>query len=212
MTAHQKHSLTSLLAIPTAPSRSHVSIRDWLNEVKTLVEIVAIILAGVWAYNRFIWMESSALEVRADSGSEISWSDHTNDTCIASFEAHIENIGITSFDITKVAVRGWLFEAREQGDEIATYLRMEDLQINGELFFNEEYTDTYLSYDNTKIPFLARYPPGARFFHTFQWRMNHTPGKWVLFRLDFHTKDGTIEKQWYTGRWSQLCAPPNSTT
>lgn len=86
------------------PSESTVK---WAELAKTLAEIAAILVAGWWAYTRFLAGEAPSLEERGSTESTLEWVEG-DQRCTAFFGVAVKNIGKRAFDIDQTTVRVWL--------------------------------------------------------------------------------------------------------
>lgn len=185
------------------------STKIWSETLKNVVQVIAIIVAGYWTYHTFIQKESPALEPRASPSSSLDWNSvgRATDECEAVFRVDIENNGTASFDISKVQVRGWMFDRIKQTDKAATYLELTEVQGKEQPFFDKTYSYSATAKDaNVSFPFVGHYPPGGKFGHSFVWIVSRVPIKWVFFRADFYTKRDESQPKWYTGQWGMVCA------
>lgn len=95
-------------------SKSHQTAFDKtksiLELIKYLVEILAILIAGAWAYSKYIKIEKH-LEVRNSSTGYLLWSKMpTKEICMASLGITIKNIGTLPFEVKKVEIESWLID------------------------------------------------------------------------------------------------------
>jgi hypothetical protein len=81
-----------------------------LEVIKYAVEILAILIAGAWAYSKYIKIEKP-LEVRNSSTGYLLWSKMpTKEICMASLGVTIKNIGTLPFEVKKVEIESWLID------------------------------------------------------------------------------------------------------
>ncbi|MBF5038437.1 hypothetical protein INP77_02910 [Methylophilus sp. 13] len=92
-------------------SKSHESTfskaKSFLEVIKYLVEILAILIAGAWAYSKYVKIEKP-LEIRTASTGFLNWSKlPTKEICLASLGVTIRNIGTLPFEVNKVVIESW---------------------------------------------------------------------------------------------------------
>lgn len=82
-------------------------VKGYLELVKYIVEIAAIIVAGLWAYSKYIEIEKP-MELRTYSLSDLEWYSTPNkNNCMGRLGITIKNIGTKPFHIDKVVVQAW---------------------------------------------------------------------------------------------------------
>lgn len=170
----------------------------WLNKAKTLLEILAILIAGWWAYTRFIQGEAPSLATRGDIQGNLTWSSHSKDTCQGDFEVEFKNIGKTPIIISKVRLSAWSFD-EPVGSANDRVRFIEPLKIQRERLFEQEAND-YMAF---------RYGPDERVKHGFGFIVNRTPGKRILFMADVwgHEEGGEQgpDPTWIQYNWDWFC-------
>lgn len=78
-----------------------------LEVIKYIVEIFAILIAGAWAYSKYIKIEKP-LEIRTASTGYLNWGKlPTKDMCLANLGVTIKNIGNLPFEVNKVVIESW---------------------------------------------------------------------------------------------------------
>lgn len=186
--------------------------KDISEVIKNWVQIVAVIGGGIWAYYTFGQKEAPSLEPRADVNSSMSWQDASSDsTCRALFKVIFHNTGNSSFDISKVVLKGWLFDEIHDNGNAATFLDIDSIQNSGNNFFNKTYKAKEFPNSYSGInPFIIHYPPDASYNHTFEWEVKDMKEKWICFKIEFFI-DGEINRpKWVTSSWDNVCLFRNS--
>lgn len=85
--------------------------KDVLEIVRTIVEIVALIVAGIWAYSKYLDIEKPLLALRLKSNSDLGWyQTRQPDSCLARFGVVFKNIGTTPIQIDRVTIRAWIID------------------------------------------------------------------------------------------------------
>jgi hypothetical protein len=111
----------------------------WSNTdtLKKWVEILALIVAAYWTYNRFIRVEAPSLERRPRIYGELSVNLHSNATptyCEVTYIVTIKNQGLTSFDVEAIHIQAWRNELPKPAPN-GTFLDMKELE-KGYRFIN----------------------------------------------------------------------------
>src|SRR3954468_21659186 len=65
----------------------------WVERVKAILEILAILIAGAWAFTLYWNYESPSNVMRADLEGKLSWAGRSKDVCEADYEVAFKNIG-----------------------------------------------------------------------------------------------------------------------
>jgi hypothetical protein len=77
-------------------------IKDRAEIAKNIVEIIAICVAGAWAFYTFGLKDKPSLEHRTKVDSELVWNAAgVTGSCDASLNVSFENIGTTAFDVSR---------------------------------------------------------------------------------------------------------------
>jgi hypothetical protein len=181
--------------------------KEWVEIAKNIVEIIAILSAGIWAYYTFVLKDAPGLEKRVKTESELIWNDvRGTETCEAENKVAFENIGSVAFDISKVRVRGWIFSTITLEDkEIAKYLDVNAILAKETPFFERTFENKEGAFPMGWAPFLGHYPPGATWKHSFQFVMKPVLNNWVLFLVEIYEKGNDEEPLDATYQWELIC-------
>jgi hypothetical protein len=171
----------------------------WVSVIKQGVEVLAILVAGWWAYTRFIQTEVPAQRRNFVTEQKIEWaaSPHPS-ACYAILSVSFQNISKAEVRIEKVIQRAWLLPLPSLDDPIA-YVDPEQLD-------NAPATDS-ISYADG--PFVQDYPPQARAFYDLVWTIRRTPGI-ALFRVDLFVDSADREPTDWIYEWDEICGDDNS--
>jgi hypothetical protein len=174
-----------------------------LSTLKTLVEIVAIVLAGFWAYSRFVKVEEPSLATNLRFGVDL-----LRDTtaagphCVMLARAGVENASRARVRITGVTQSVWVVpDSVLWRGEPASYVDLER--------FTAEHADSVRGRKafSEGGPLAYEYAPGASASYDIPWllpRMDSTTT--VLTRLDFAIAGSPDGDFYYT--WGKPCAFP----
>jgi|GEM_PF-2185906 hypothetical protein len=81
--------------------------KAFLEIIKYTVEILAILIAGAWAYSKYITIEKP-LEIRTASTGFLNWGRlPAKELCLANLGVTIKNIGNLPFEVNKVVIESW---------------------------------------------------------------------------------------------------------
>jgi hypothetical protein len=96
------------------------TLKNVLEIVRIIVEVVALIVAGMWAYSKFVEAERPSLEVRGHVQSDLKWFPALDpDHCLGQFGVTLRNIGKISFDVDTVRLRIWIVTFPAANTEVA---------------------------------------------------------------------------------------------
>ena len=167
--------------------------------IKNVVEVLALIVAGLWAYAQFQETESPSLELRSFSESRLSWFGVANPKyCGGQFGVSIRNIGKKSFEIKSAILRVWLVDQHSFDQEIS-YINPKDFRTE-KPFFEKQFSDV------DELALLTHFPPGgeAAFDFTFNFSPDKRNKRIALFSF-FGSGSGLEIHQ---SRWGYLCDIP----
>ena len=90
----------------------------FIDTTSKIFQIVALFVAGIWAWSVFQMTVKPSLESKFSVSSELHWAvvEGTKDVCQASFQVKVKNAGKTPFEIAdKATVRVWLIDLKKNG-------------------------------------------------------------------------------------------------
>jgi hypothetical protein len=181
--------------------------KERVEIVKAIVEIVAIVLAGMWAYYTFGLKDAPALEKRIKLESELAWNGAKGtETCEAEHKVNFENIGSVPIDIAKIRIRAWLFPSIAlKRNEQARYLDVNSVLAHTFPFFSKEYDGSNKTASVLWAPLLDHYPPGTAWKQSFQFVMKRVPDTWALYLVDIYEKGHEDKPFDSTYQWGPVC-------
>lgn len=164
--------------------------------LKNIVEVIAIIAAGVWAYTKFVETEQPSLEFRGHVKSELTWI-HPSDPsyCIAQLKVALKNIGKKDFDVTSVKLRVWLTPLPSLTSEMVEYVDPTRFQ-EGAPILEREMKSSGL---------LGHYGPEVESNYDYVFMVRRQP-RLAAVRLDIQATGGVITES----RWDDLCGIPRT--
>ena len=175
----------------------------WSQTINNYAQVIALIIAGIWAYSVFIQKEAPSLEPRASTDSTLTWTRVRNsEDCEAQFWVHLANVGAVSFDVNQVTIKGWRFK-RQASTEFATYLDLDTVQLEENRVISETYpAGNGKSEEKTRLFMIGHYPPSQEYSNTLSWIIHSDPEYWVLFHAQFYGNKGKYS--WITYQWSAV--------
>lgn len=194
-----------LLWILYKTSVNWIRYKEKVEVLKNIVEVIAIIFAAVWTFYIFGLKDKPGLEFRANIASELIWNEVSGtEICEAEFKVIFQNIGVTTFNISKVYVYGWEFpEIMLESTEFFKYLDVNIIRREVPTFFDKTYDNRSIQEDISWVPFIGDYSPGATWQHSFQFVIKRLPKTWVLFMLRVFDNNDILKDQTY--QWELIC-------
>ncbi len=171
-------------------------VKEWIGLVRGILEILAILVAGAWAYSRYVEADMPQLQPRMSATSYLSWyKGYTKNTCLASFSVHLKNIGKTPVSVTGARLRVWLADDKDDGT--AEYLDPNSLTASSPIF------DKQLTAKRDSA-LISNYPLEIELQEDFTFKLKRAESRIALFSFSAETTGGTVEES----RWSYLCDLP----
>jgi len=155
----------------------------WANtdNITKWIQIVALIVAGYWAYTRFFRTEAPSLETAASL--ELDVNEHqVGDSCRVTISVGIINKGRSSFDVGRVQIRGWHSGAPQAAVASPVYFDLNKMEQGTKVLDADPPSDLFLN---------QHYPPGRQGHQTFDWEFKRLDGL-NLFRVDAYDRRGTL--------------------
>src|ERR1700676_190087 len=91
------------------------AVAKWTSGLVNVAQTIAIVIAGIWTYQKFIKMETPSLQPRPAIITELHWSPSGQlDSCRANFVVTVRNDGKTLFTVENVLVRIWDFKLPQE--------------------------------------------------------------------------------------------------
>jgi hypothetical protein len=97
-----------------APETTRKDFHVWVDTLNKLIQIVALFVAGFWAWKVFQQTVVPSLEPKFPVDTAIHWAKVPGtDACQARFEVVVKNDGQVAFDIQSVKVTGWTVDLKK---------------------------------------------------------------------------------------------------
>jgi hypothetical protein len=164
--------------------------------VKTIVEIIAIFVAGWWAYTRFIQEDTPSLVQRADMEGNVSWYENSKDDCEGVYNIEFQNIGKVPIEVARARVSAWSLTENES--EPAKEVKLLDpLSMRLQPAILEKETDRI----------EGTYAPGEKRKNAFSFIVSRSLERRVLFKIDLWRAEDAqqADPYWYSYNWSWPC-------
>ncbi|HLY24385.1 MAG TPA: hypothetical protein VKT83_18110 [bacterium] len=151
-------------------------IARWTEVAKAIVQIIAIIIGGIWTYNKFIRTEAPSLEQFHVSQAQLKW--HVlpqKDMCAASVAVTLLNGGTTPVDVNSLQARVWEF-VWPQSDK--AFLDLNQVEATSPVF------NRTFSANVAESALLGHYRLNSPHTDTFTWIFKKLKNRLLVFRLD----------------------------
>jgi hypothetical protein len=168
----------------------------WLERVKKVMEIFAIIIAGLWALKLYSETDVPAKEKRPSIQSELKWTAKFRESCLAEYTVTFKNVGRSSIDLGRPTLKVWM-ASQPTLDGDVEYLDPHKL-MSGSPQFRQELTDK---------EFADHYPPDVGDTVTMTTIVKRNPGQILMFAIDFPQRDQK-EPSFLDYRWGYACDEP----
>jgi hypothetical protein len=84
-------------------------IKPWVELLRDVVQVLALLFAAWWAYDKFWKTEGAGLRERMKVEMSLDWTSAPEPThCIGSFQVTLQNIGKSDIDFKSSRLRVWL--------------------------------------------------------------------------------------------------------
>ncbi|MEI6946715.1 hypothetical protein V9K67_05890 [Paraflavisolibacter sp. H34] len=181
--------------------------KEWSEIVKNYVQVLAVIIAGVWAYNLFLKKEAPGLESVVNLNTVLNKYPTINkDANNFTFYVEFKNNGISAVDISKVKIAVWKFKLDLKNVSKPTYINIEEIEKSGTSIFEKEYPNKD-SRKNVDIlyPFVQHYSPGSSYSHNYQWIIpKGEDDESVCFKIQVYKNFNDKKPTWQSYSWSTL--------
>jgi hypothetical protein len=196
--------------------------KDNFERVKIIVEILAVLIGGWWAYDNFTKVTEPTLASRVKAESTLKWAKSTEPNYVnAEFYVTLENMGTSRFSIEKARLRGWIFaDSCPSPKEVIKYR-----DVNGIISGNcPIFCKTFIKPctkgkeendpdDNlVRPPFLGEYVENSVWSDNFEFTMKRNPTQHVLFLMEFYTNKNDKTPFEWTYHWTYIGGEDSSTT
>lgn len=171
----------------------------WTNtdSLTKWAQILALIVAGYWAYTRYVRVDKPSLE---PTGSvELNVEQYGEDACRVRIEITIKNIGHTSFDIDTLHIDGWRSETGHPTDEKPFYFSLNNMK-EGQQVLNETPNDLILN---------QHFPAGSSANQDFTFEFKQLKG---LYMIEADAYDKHDDLHFGGTKWAEWSCPAQPST
>jgi len=173
--------------------------RNWSEVLKNYCQVAAVLVAGWWTYHLFVKKEAPGLEARGSASSEIKWQSISgSDDKEVDLQLVLQNTGMTSFNVSKIRVRGWEFDMARREEKI-TFFDVDTIKTEPPFF-----DKTYELDPSSSIPFPSHYPPGGSNYNSFSWVLKPDCTKRLYFVAEVY-QGGKKTPNWSAASWGHEC-------
>ena len=169
-----------------------------VERAKMVLEILAIIIAGLWAITLYLNYDAPSNVTRADLQGDLKWYPRSKEVCEAEYEVEFKNIGRIPIDIGRVQLSVFPMDRLDHLPEGKKVGLIDPMQaISGPPFIQAP-TDRM----------NAMYSPDERDVEGFSFIVKRAPGTLILFQVEVWKKeDGAVSnaKPWRDFRWDWVC-------
>jgi hypothetical protein len=175
---------------------------DALASLKTIVEISAVLVAGIWTYDHFLRFDEPSLKTSFRFKAELERDPIlTSPNCLLIVKANAENFGKTDFSIKRVTQRIWQVSDGDLWTTAPGAARFIDLES-----LTKEDPAKRPMLANPKVsepdgPLAYRYVPGASASYDFPWALHETSDT-IVVRFDFDIDDDQSD---FFFTWGKPC-------
>jgi hypothetical protein len=177
----------------------------WVERVKAILEILAILIAAGWAFTLYWNYDSPSNVMRADLEGKLSWAGRSKDVCEADYEVTFKNIGRVSIDIGRVRLSAFSMSGLDDLPETVDLKLIDPSKSISGLPLIQEETDRM----------NGPYAPDERDVETFSFIVKRSRGREMLFMAEVWKKEdvanSNAEPSWRDFQWDWVCGE-NPTT
>jgi hypothetical protein len=168
---------------------------EWLERLKTALEIVAIIGASIWAYTRYVADEAPSFATRIDLHGRLEWNGFTPERCLAEYEIELQNLSLRPLDVSRTRFSVWKLET-------AAFAKSDRVALLDPIALAQG--PPVLDQDSDK--FNGRYQAEERSAEAFSFIIPRSLGQYALFKAEFwEINNRTAEPDWVDYRWDLVC-------
>jgi hypothetical protein len=181
--------------------------KDWSEITKNYVQVLAIIIAGIWTYVIFFKKDAPSLESIVNLSSNLRKQNTLNANVNEfTFDVTFKNNGISAIDIRKVRISVWKFNLDIKSISALTYIDMEQIQEDGNRIFEKEYPGKHTDRSADMIyPFLGHFSPQEPYHHAYQWFIpKGADDESVCFKIELYKDFSDKKPAWQALSWEKL--------
>jgi hypothetical protein len=181
------------------------TVGEVVDIIKNVAEIVAIVVAGTWAFWMYVLKDRPALQPKANADVDIKWASLSS-RCIASATLSLENTGNSAIVIRPPTAKAFIVSSSAFPDADAAPLDWPAM-----LRSTKGVVPLPGIAPAAMNAFARRYEPGQSHWDTFEWVLhrpkNATDEAWLYVSLVATDKSG---KEFSYSKWTQVCGGQSS--
>ncbi len=177
-----------------APVIARTGFERKLAIAKDIVQILAIVAAGIFAFFKFVVFDEPSLKKNISVSGDLGWLKRP-DYCVAALNIEVKNISRSNVEVQEIRGRAWLVDEPSADQKGIGYYDIRSV-VNGK---DPEATITY-----DDGPLVQPYSPSQSSHHTFEWIVKPQAKKNVLFLIEAFGSDKTssLDHQY---QWDLVC-------
>jgi hypothetical protein len=161
---------------------------DWVwkntDQLTKWLQIVALGVAGFWAYTRFFASEAPSLERLANVRGDLHAQQSViPGTCMLTYRVTIGNLGIVSFDVATVRIKAWSFDLRQVLLKTPAYVDLKEIEGKTEAVVDKLFTSGFIE---------GHYTPKTAHDETFSWVFAASTPATYLFSAEASDRNGGL--------------------
>jgi hypothetical protein len=177
-----------------APFIAKTGFERTLAVTKDIVQILAILAAGIFAFFKFVVFDEPSLKKNINVSGELGWLKRP-EYCVAVLNIEVKNISKSNVEVKEVRGRAWLVDEPSPGQKDLSHYDIRSMTNDNNAL--DPFTDT-------DGPLVQVYSPGQAFHHTFEWVVKRQANKNVLFAIKaFGPDEEKLLDQQY--QWDVIC-------
>jgi hypothetical protein len=177
-----------------APVSAKTGFERMLAITKDVVQILAIVAAGTFAFFKFVIFDEPSLKKNISVSGELGWLKRPG-YCLGELNIEVKNISKSNVEVQEVRGRAWLIDEPSVDQKVISYY---DIRSKAD----EKNAIEPFTIDDG--PLVQSYAPGQSSRHTFEWIVKRQANKNVLFLIEAFGPDKTrlLDHQY---QWDLVC-------
>ncbi|WP_418315088.1 hypothetical protein [Piscinibacter sakaiensis] len=178
------------------------------------VQIFAVLVAGVWTYQTFVWTEGPLLAQNVRLNSHLRAATPATGGCQRAFQVNLENTGKSELNVVKVVTVAYRFELQREPDKFARLIDIDWIRANGtaewtKVFPDPKYQPDPENKDEDKAkkakwsPFLGPLRTTETYNHSFDMLLRYEPEAWIYVETEVYVEGSNQPK--VGGAWDRVC-------
>jgi len=175
-------------------------LNKWADTISKIGQVVALLVAGWWAYMNFSWMVKPSLVYGGNLDTQLNWTATNGDTCQGSLRVTVTNGGTKDFDLVSVHLRGWLYTSEDPPPfskqvEIEKPTSTRPVLVDYNMIeSNPPFIAAMYTAKEPDIDLIGNYPPKKEHIHSWDWVFKKTAGQAVLFKVEVNVAGEDFSK------------------